>query len=336
MYIYGVLDSSKELFFGPHGVTACEEVYTVSYQDISLVVCDSQIVDYSFMSKPALAGLLVEHQKVIEKIMNLGHTIVPLRLGTFLNQDAEIENVLSKSYSFLKDIVEKVKDKIEIDLAATWNDFNLALKEAGQEQEIKEIKERLLANSKKVTVEEQMKVGLMVKKALDKRREKYAEEIKDALKTVSQDVKIHELMDDKMVANCAVLIDKSKQKEFDQIVKDLNTKFAERLNFRSVGPLPAYSFYTLEIKKMQFEEVNWARKKLGLSEAATKEEITKAHKLKALSTHPDRNSNMPDRENKFDEVTKAYEALLDYCQEPSCSFREEDFRKNSLIVKVRQ
>ena len=122
----------------------------------------------------------------------------------------------------------------------------------------------------------------------------------------------------------------------DQIVKELNAKFAEKLNFRSVGPLPAYSFYTLEIKKMQFEEVDWARKKLGLSEAATKEEIAKAHKLKALSTHPDRNSNLPDIENKFDEVTKAYEALLDYCQEHSCSFREEDFRKNSLIVKVRQ
>ena len=51
MYIYGVLNSDEELFFGPHGVTACEEVYTISCQDISAVVSDSEMVDYTHMRK---------------------------------------------------------------------------------------------------------------------------------------------------------------------------------------------------------------------------------------------------------------------------------------------
>ena len=138
-----------------------------------------------------------------------------------------------------------------------------------------------------------------------------------------------------MLLNCAFLINRDKQKEFDEIIEELNTKFAEKINFRCVGPLPPYSFYTLEIKKMRFEEVDWARKKLGLDEIVTKEEINKARKAKALLTHPDRNPNIPDIESKFDEVTKAYKTLLDYCQNDNCSFKEEDFEKNSLVVKVK-
>jgi len=75
--------------------------------------------------------------------------------------------------------------------------------------------------------------------------------------------------------------------------------------------------------------------KLGLDEIVTKEEINKARKAKALLTHPDRNPNIPDIESKFDEVTKAYKTLLDYCQNDNCSFKEEDFEKNSLVVKVK-
>ena len=59
------------------GTTAFEEaylptkifgvwVYTIPYQDISAVVSDSEIVDYTHMLKDGLARQLVTHQKVIE------------------------------------------------------------------------------------------------------------------------------------------------------------------------------------------------------------------------------------------------------------------------------
>ncbi|MDP3186366.1 MAG: DnaJ domain-containing protein, partial [Anaerolineales bacterium] len=67
-----------------------------------------------------------------------------------------------------------------------------------------------------------------------------------------------------------------------------------------------------------------------------KEEIKKAYHRLAFSSHPDRNPDTPDTGNEFDETTKAYRILLEYCQGDSCSFNEEEFKKNSILVKVKE
>ncbi|MBI5417088.1 DnaJ domain-containing protein [Candidatus Poribacteria bacterium] len=137
-----------------------------------------------------------------------------------------------------------------------------------------------------------------------------------------------------MIGNFAFLINKNKFEDFNRKIEELNCEFNEKLNFKIIGPLPTYNFYTFEIKKIQFEEIDWCRKTLGLDVTATKEEIRKAHQMKAFLTHPDRN---PDKENiagEFDEGTRAYKTISAYCQGDFCSFIKEDFEKNSIIVNL--
>jgi len=343
-YIYGVINSNTNLsLFAPKDSSENERVYTISYKDISAVISDSEIADYTRLLKGILAKRLVWHQKVIERIMQLDHAIIPVRLGTFAMDEAEVRDILQKGYTLIKGIMEKIDDKIEIDVVGTWNDFSSVLNEVGQEKEIKEIKERLSANPKAISVDDQMKVGLMVKKALDKKRERYADEIQNVLKAISQNFKIHELMDDNMVMNTAFLIDKDKQKNFEEKIEELNNRFNERLNFRCVGPLPPYSFYTLEIKKMQFEEIYWARKKLDLGDIVDRAKIKEAYRTKAVYTHPDRNPEKPDIGKEFNEMNKAYKILEDYClaaeqlgQRESFCFKEEELKKNAILVRARQ
>jgi len=343
IYIYGIINSnSASDLFTPKDSYKKENVYTIPYQDVSIAVSNSEIIDFTYSSKDASAQLLVWHQKVIEKIMSLKYTIIPVRLGTFTVDEAEVKDILIKGYSLIKNIMEKIRDKIETDVVATWADFGSALKEIGEEKEIKKLKENILANPKRITVDDQMKVGVMIKKALDEKREKYALQIQTFLKRYCTAFKVHELMDDRMVINAAFLINKLEQEDFDKKVEELNTKFAEKLNFRCVSPLPPYSFYTIDIKKMKFEEIDWAKKKLRLSDDfATKDEVKKAYRKLALSSHPDRNPNTPGIEKEFDEVTKAYRIVADYgeaCKqagkEDSLSFSEEEFEKNKILVKV--
>ena len=285
-YIYGIipqLSDSKQVSpddvksFGPCGITACEEVYVLPYKNIQAVVSDSEIVDYTHMHKDALAMFLVRHQRAIEKIMTSGYTVIPVKLGTFAQDENEVKDILVRSYSIINDITSKISNKLEIDIVATWNDFTSVLKEAGEEKEIKELKEKLLATPGGVTIDDQMKVGFMVKKAVDAKRERLSHDIQSFLKNVCQDFKNHELMDDKMVLNFAFLIDKNDQKDFYKRIEGLNTIFAEKLNFRCVGPLPPYSFYTIEVKKMQFEDVDWAKKTLGLEDVLIKDKVKKAY-----------------------------------------------------------
>jgi len=358
-YIYGIINSNWGKSFVLDELVAFEDVYpirspaevvesseiynkayTVVFQDISAVVSDSEIVDYSHMPKDTLARLLVRHQQVVEQVM-AEHTIIPMRLGTFADSDEEVREILAKGYKAIKDILARSENCIEVDVVATLKDFNSFLQEeVSQEDEIKQFKQSLIGKKGGVTVDDQMRVGILVKKYSDKKKAEYADRIQSALSGVAQDFKAHDLMDEKMVLNTAFLMDKNRQKDFEQKVDHINNKFEEKLNFRCIGPLPPYSFYTLEVKKAQFEEIDWARKKLGLTDDfITANEIKKAHRRLALTCHPDKNPDTPDMENKFDDMTRAYRILLDYYRASNqaeetagCYFTEEAFEKNAMLV----
>ncbi|MBI5199661.1 MAG: GvpL/GvpF family gas vesicle protein [Nitrospirae bacterium] len=327
-YIYGIINSTPPT--RPLG-----EVYAISYRDISAVVSDSEIVDYTHLPKDTLARHLLRHQEIIERIMT-EHTIIPMRLGTFANDSEEVKEILTKGYRMIKEIFKRAKNIVEIDVVAIWSDFNSILKEVSEEEGIKEFKQALLSSKEGIAVDDQMRIGVLVKDYLDKKREGYANEIQTSLSRIAEGFKAHDLMDDEMVLNTAFLMSNARIEDFDRKLEELNARFGERLNFRCVGPLPPYSFYTLQIKKLKFEDIDWARRKLSLlNDFITKDEIKKAYQTLAFSFHPDRNPDTPGIEKEFDEVTKAYRVLWEYCQEEVCSFNEQDFKKNALLVKIR-
>ncbi len=357
-YVCGIINSNAEEIFDLDKIVSLDDIYpsgtpaevvesseihnkayTVVFQDIAAVVSDSEIIDYSHMPKDTLGRLLVSHQQLIEKIMTK-HSIIPMRLGTFAGSNEEVRQILSKGYRTIKDIFERAKDNIEIDIVTTLNDLKSFLQEVSQEDEIRQLKQSLLNKEGGITIDDQMKVGVLVKRHLDKKKEMFANQIQTALGEIAQNLKAHDLMDDKMVLNTAFLLDKNRQKEFEHKLDEINDKFEDKLNFRCVGPLPPYSFYTLEVKKPQFEEIDWAKKKLGLEkDFITAIEIKKAHHRTALTCHPDKNPDTPNIEQKFDEMTRAYKILLDYYRasrqdehDEGCYLNEEAFEKNALLV----
>jgi hypothetical protein len=348
-YLYGVINSNANFCLSiPKGLLLGESesnevVYTIPYQDISALVRDSEIVDYAHMRKDILARLLVGHQTAIERIMTPQASIIPVKLGTFAQDETEVIDILNKGYNLIEQIFEKIGDKIEIDVVCTWSDFTSVIMEAGEDKEIKELKEKLLMNPQGVTLDDRMKVGVLLKKRLDQMSQSYALKIQDALKAVSEDIRQHELMDDQMVINGAFLVCKTRQKEFYEQIEKLNNTFAEKLNFRCIGPLPPYSFYTLEIKKMEFSEVDRSRKKLGiLSDAVSKDEIKKAYHRQAFAFHPDKNPDKPGIEKEFDQIKRSYDILLDFAQvceqagRENLDFSESEFKEDALLVRLKK
>jgi hypothetical protein len=334
-YIYGMINSNKALRFSialdSVGENGTARVYTISYMDVSAVVSDTEIVNYTYRHKDILARQLLKHQRVIEEIMPQ-HSVIPMQVGVFAHDENEVLEILSRGHKIIKKVFATIRDKIEIDVAATWSDFNSVLKEVGEEKEILAHKARLLANPEGISADERMKIGFMVKQVLDKKREKYVQEIQSSLKSVSLESRAHELMDDKMVINAAFLINKAECSDFEREVEKLNAKFNEKLNFRCVGPLPLYSFYTLEIMKLKFEEIDWAKKRLGIVDDITsKNELKKAYQRQALFTHPDKNPNEPCAEKEFDEVNKAYKILTEYC----AALVQGNQKDNPMLVRVR-
>ena len=342
LYIYGVINSGTRELKGRAWKEGAP-VYLVPYQDMAAVVSDEEVVDLARLTKDLVARRLVDHQRVIEGVMGLKHTIIPMKLGTFAGNPSEVQDILARGYTAMTDVFHIVCDKLELDVVVTWPDLAPVLKAIGEDPDIREAKQKLAASPGKITVDDQMRVGLMVKKALDTRREQLDLKIRAALSAISQDSRVHELMDDRMIMNTAFLIERNRQAEFEQCLDRLNADTGETLHFRCVGPLPPYSFCTLEVRHLHFEDIERARSKLGLPDHATKEEVKKAYLTKAEQVHPDKHPEAPGMTLAFDEVNRAYKTLVEYelaleqgGGREGCSFREPDVRRNGLLVKVRE
>jgi DnaJ-class molecular chaperone len=74
-----------------------------------------------------------------------------------------------------------------------------------------------------------------------------------------------------------------------------------------------------------FNEIDEARRLLGLSETATLKEIKSAFRTRAHRHHPDKHGDAPERSDEvMKELNRAYRLLLDYCADYKYSFGKED------------
>jgi DnaJ-class molecular chaperone len=74
-----------------------------------------------------------------------------------------------------------------------------------------------------------------------------------------------------------------------------------------------------------FNEIEEARKLLGLGETATLKEIKTAYRALAHRHHPDKLGEGDSTEGEtMKRLNRAYKLLADYCNEYKYSFKEED------------
>ncbi|NQT30587.1 MAG: GvpL/GvpF family gas vesicle protein [Candidatus Saganbacteria bacterium] len=328
--VYGIVKS--DLALGSQN-----GVYIISYQDIAAVVSDFPAIAIDSLSKEELLNLLASHQAVVEKIMKNG-SIVPLKFGTILAGEEDLQAIIEQGYPQFQEILKEMEGKIELDIVAMWNDLGSVLKEVAEEEEIRKLRDELNKKPPAERLQGAGELGKMVKDSLDKKKKAIAAEIKEVLKSFTYETCEHALLDDSMIMNTAFLIEKRRKEDFENGLDVLNTLYEDKINFRCVGPLPPYSFSTLEVEKISFAEIDSARRLLGLSEEVSKFQIKDVYREMASNFHPDKH---PGNGKQFKKITQAYKLLLNYCGNgggapaPAVVFslRKEDL-EGKIAIKV--
>ena len=178
----------------------------------------------------------------------------------------------------------------EIDIVVSWANFPEVLGELANHPEIVAIKEDILKTSGGLTQVDQVRLGMMIQTKLKEKNLKVELRILESLSALSVDIKTHEVMNDQMITNSAFLFNRTKKENFEKVIDQLDEEFNGLLNFKLVGPLPCYSFYTLEMKELNADHIAQAKQELGLSEETTESEIKKIYLGKARLCHPDTSS----------------------------------------------
>ncbi|MDP2727097.1 MAG: GvpL/GvpF family gas vesicle protein [Dehalococcoidia bacterium] len=312
-YIYGVVRADRDADLEAPGIGG-SPVHILTQQGLGCVLSDYSGQEFATLSKEEAIRCLLAHQAVVEKVME-AHSVLPVKFGTIVPGEPEARAFLSQGSRILPDILMRLQDKIEVEVAATWDTSQVLRELASHLEEIVRAKAAITALPPGEAVRLQIRLGQIMKEALDQRRADYRDRMLAFLKPLAQDVQSNVLVSDQMVMNVAFLVQKSRQSEFDSYVNQLNDLFHDQINFRVIGPLPPYSFATVEITRPHWERLEEARKLLRLSEHISEPQVRSAYRHMAAENHPDINTgDGAAKVGYLVRLREASEMLLAYCR----------------------
>lgn len=298
-YIYGIINS-KERNSGDS---------LIAYRDLAAIIREAEFRDYETLPREEVIEELISHQQMIEKIMEQ-FTVLPVKFGTILKDEEEVRTVLAKGYSFLRDTLLKMEDKIELDLVCLWNEQKAAQTAYQESKRVQSLQEEL-AKKGNAAYEDKIALGKEIAKFLSKKREKLSSQILGVLKKVASGSCSHTLADVNMLLNQAFLVERENEGRFNHSLNQLDSKFADLINFRLVGPLPPYSFATVVVDTLDKEEIEQARKLLNLGGKIDKNNVKKVYNKLAFESHPDKGGDPLE----FERVTKSYKCLRKFTEQ---------------------
>ena len=122
VYVYCIIEAAEPRGFGKIGIGGRgDEVYTVHYRDLAAVVSRAPLQVYDPTRENALT-----HEHVNEVVMiDNGFTPVPMSFGTLFKTEEDTIEFLKDTYDALRDVLQKMKDKLEFGLKVNWDRDNV-------------------------------------------------------------------------------------------------------------------------------------------------------------------------------------------------------------------
>ena len=165
-YIYCIIATKEPKTFGPLGIGDREdELYTICLDDIAAVVSNSPIISYSISRENMLA-----HEKAIEEIMKK-HTVLPVRFCTIAQDENKVKKILEKEHDRFVGLLKNIEGKKELGLKAMFKEAVIYKDISERYEDIRALKEKIVAMPSERTYSQRMEIGRMVEAALQKEKE---------------------------------------------------------------------------------------------------------------------------------------------------------------------
>jgi len=249
-YIYCIIGSAQDRTFGPIGIGSGGEVLTIGYNDLCMVVSSHPLMKFTVSRDN-----LIAHEKVIEAVMKEFDSVLPVRFGTIASSADEIRNLLDGRSREFRNLLRDMDHKIELGVKGLWQDMPAIYKEiAGENKDVKKAQGEIQSAKGKKSIGAKIELGKRVEAALAGKKEKEGEELAAALRKIAFDHKMNKTIGGDMFMNAAFLVDKGREKEFDNIMEELTDRHKRRIKFCYAGPLPVFNFVNVAIYPEEWEK----------------------------------------------------------------------------------
>lgn len=246
-YLYCVIRSVGERTFDDVAAVGDPDarVYTLCCGGLAAIISDSPVKEYQSTRKDMLA-----HQRVQERILR-ECTLLPVRFGTVANGTSpvhDLQKLLQKRGREFDALLADMEGHVELGLKALWRDESLLFEEIlAENPPLRKLRDSLAGKSPQATHFDRIRLGEMVKDALDGKKAAEAARIVRPLRELAHSSIENPMVLDRMIVNAAFLVDKAKEGEFDRAAARLDEELGDRVLFKYVGPVPPYNFVNIVV-----------------------------------------------------------------------------------------
>jgi len=312
-YLYGIISGGGDTVLGVRGLAGASLVHNIAHEGLSCVASDYTGGNLDALPKEELARYLVMHQTVVEQVMKR-HPILPLKFGTVLADSDEIHQLLAQGHPQFSLTLFWIQDKVEVEVLATWAGGQIF---DGNSPE----PETLLVDE--ALSPEQIKVSS------PQRRQSYLERMVSFLKPVSVDVQPRPIDPGGMAISVAFLVEEANLETFHERIKHLNALFYNQIDFQVIGPLPPYSFATVEVNRPDPEVIDEAKRLLKLNEVDDEVEVRKAYRRLVLDSSSGSKLGGKLVKARLMALRRASDLLVAYC-------RRQAEKGGGFLISVRR
>ena len=309
MYLYGIIPSNNKIIFDEVcGMDDDEdEVYGYPLNGITAVVGASPLQDYRGLKRDQAMRYMVIHQRVVEAVLN-HFTVLPVKFGTVLPDLGSLERMLYQGAGQFAQTLVQLHGLTQMEVVMLW-DLQRVFQEIGRGEGVAQLKAEIAQCPAEQTVNERVALGRVVKETLELKRMELAQRVGPQLHALARDCVVNPILDDSIVINLGLLLDVTGCQALDVTLDQFDKAFNGQYTFRRVGPLPPYSFATVEVQVPTFEAIDAAREMLCCAVMVTPEEIKRAYYQAAKRAHPDLNAGGKGTEAHMTALTQAYKLL---------------------------
>ncbi len=188
---------------------------------------------------------VLRHARVLEQALELG-PVLPMRFGVVMSGPEEVQSRLLEDHSAeLRAQLIDFAGKVEIRIRAIYDEETLMHHVVRGNPEIASLRDAVRAGSDDATYYERIRLGELVAGAVERRRERDAEAIVDALAAAALAVELGGPTHERVVVQASFLVERDRLAKFDQIVDDIAGSYGGGIRFKYTGPLPPHSFVEL-------------------------------------------------------------------------------------------
>ena len=235
-YVYGLIKADAAVPDDLAGLGPSGRVSTIRHGRVAAIVSDVPV------GRPlGTRDDLVAHESVLDAVA--AHAaVVPMRFPAVVEEHAVVDELLAPNEEHFLELLEGFEGQVQFTLTGRYEQDAVLREVLAEDEEIRALRERVRGLPEDASYYDRVRLGELVVKAIEERREDDGARIVERLQPFAVAVVTNQLAAPDDVVNAAFLVERRRRQEFEEAVEGVGADLVGRVRLRLIGPIAPYDF----------------------------------------------------------------------------------------------